>query len=485
MIDASFIWHLLDYLYILNIFFAIGIIFYERRNPTVTLTWLLVLFLMPVLGLLLYLFLGQDLRKKKLFYLKKEEEESFLPRVAQQERYLLNDKMLFLNPRGSEYRDIIHLHLNSNQSLFSQNNKVDIFNDGQELFQTMAESIQRAKKYIHLEYYIFRNDATSRRIVDILCRKAAEGVEVRLLYDGMGCIHLPYHFFRPLQEAGGETASFFPPFLPFINLRMNYRNHRKICIIDGEEGYIGGFNIGDEYLGLSKRFGYWRDTHLRIRGTALDGLHLRFLLDWRYASKQDFLMREDFFPQRAPQGNTGVQIVSSGPDSQWSSIKDGFLKMIGSARQNIYIQTPYFIPDESILSALKIAALSGLDVRLMIPGRADHLIVHWANFSYVGEMLEAGVRCYAYSKQGFLHSKVMMVDGFVSTVGSANMDIRSFHLNFEINAFIYDEVVGRSLQAAFFRDIQNSQEITMEIYQARPVRVRMKEAVSRLLSPLL
>ncbi|ABI69742.1 cardiolipin synthase [Syntrophomonas wolfei] len=485
MLNADLLWQLLDYLYILNILFAIGIIFYERRNPTVTLTWLLVLFLMPVLGLILYLFLGQDLRKKKMFYLKKEEEESFLPKLEQQDQYLHNNQMLFLNPRSSEYRDIIHLHLNSSQSLFSQNNKVDIFNDGQELFQAMAASIQRAEKYIHLEYYIIQNDATGRSLRDILSRKAAEGVEVRLLYDGMGCIHLPRRFFQPLLQAGGEVASFLPPFFPFVNLRMNYRNHRKICIIDGEEGYIGGFNIGDEYLGLSKKYGYWRDTHLRIRGTALDGLHLRFLLDWRYACDHDFQLREDFFPQRAPQGNTGVQIVSSGPDAKWSSIKDGFLKMIGSARQNIYIQTPYFIPDESILAALKIAALSGLDVRLMIPGKADHLIVHWANLSYVGEMLEAGVRCYAYSEQRFLHSKVMMVDGFVSTVGSANMDIRSFHLNFEVNAFIYDESVCRNLQAAFFRDIKNSQEITMEIYRARPVYARMKEAVSRLLSPLL
>lgn len=485
MLDAGLPWKLLDLLYILNIVIAMGIIFFERRNPTVTLTWLLVLFLMPVLGLILYLFLGQDLRKKKIFYLKKEEEESFFPKLAQQERYLNSDEMLFLDPRVSDYRDIIHLHLNSNQALFSQNNKVDIYNDGQELFQAMSASIQQAGKYIHLEYYIIRNDATGRGLRDILSRKAAEGVEVRLLYDGMGCIHLPRRFFQPLVQAGGKTASFFPPFFPFINLRMNYRNHRKICIIDGEEGYIGGFNVGDEYRGLSKKYGYWRDTHLRIRGTALNSLHLRFLLDWRYAHDRNFQLREDFFPQLPPQGNTGIQIVSSGPDAKWSSIKDGFLKMIGSARQSIYIQTPYFIPDESILAALKIAALSGLDVRLMIPGKADHLIVHWANFSYVGEMLEAGVRCYAYSRASFLHSKVMMVDGFVSTVGSSNMDIRSFHLNFEVNAFIYDEIVCRNLQTAFFRDIENSVEITMEIYRARPLRLKMKEAVSRLLSPLL
>ncbi|MDD3269358.1 MAG: cardiolipin synthase, partial [Syntrophomonadaceae bacterium] len=459
--------------------------FFERHNPTVTLTWLLVLFFMPVLGFLLYVFLGQDLRKKKLFFLKEEEEKKFFPQLTQQGESLNTNQLCFINPRVSDYRNIIHLHLNSNQSLFTQNNSVEIFDDGQKLSQKMMKSMNRAEKYIHLEYYIIRNDDTGKAIRDILAAKARSGVEVKLLYDGMGCLHLPRNFFKPLIVAGAEVSQFFPPFLPYINLRLNYRNHRKICIIDGLEGYIGGFNIGDEYLGLSQAYGYWRDSHLLIKGSALDGLQLRFLLDWRYTCGYDFQVEEKYFPLRQAEGEIGVQIVSSGPDSKWSSIKDGYLRMISSAKQKVYIQTPYFVPDDSILEALKIAALSGVDVILMIPGKADQPFVHWANLSYVSELLEAGVRCFAYSKQRFLHSKVLMVDGFVSSVGTANMDIRSFDLNFEVNAFLYDEKVTRNLEKGFYRDLVNSDEILMEDYLKRPAGVRVKEALCRLLSPLL
>ncbi|MEN6350191.1 MAG: cardiolipin synthase [Syntrophomonas sp.] len=485
MSTFQLVWHVLDYLFLVNIVFAVLLIFFERRNPTVTLTWLLVLFFIPVLGFFLYIFLGGDMRKKKLFYLKEAEEKKILPALVQQDESLHSDRLVFNNPRVHEYRDIIHLHLNSSQSLFSQDNQVEVFNDGKELYQELMDSLKKAEKYIHMEYYIIRNDSTGKAIRDILLEKARAGVEVKFLYDGMGCLHLPQKFFQQLIQAGAEVSEFFPPFLPYINLRINYRNHRKICIIDGEQGFLGGFNIGDEYLGLSKEFGYWRDTHLRIRGSALDGLQLRFLLDWRFACRYEFEVDERYFPERKVEGDTGVQIVSSGPDSKWSSIRDGYLRMISDARKNIYIQTPYFVPDDSILEALKIAALSGVDVRLLIPDKADHLFVHWANLSYVGELLEAGGRCYSYCSQAFLHSKMLLVDGFVSSVGTANMDIRSFNLNFEVNAFIYDEKVTLGLDQAFLNDLKNSREITMDEYVRRPARVRIKEALSRLLSPLL
>lgn len=478
-------WQMLNYIFVVNIGFAILLIFFERHNPTVTLTWLLVLFFMPVLGFFFYIFLGQDLRKKKLFYLKEEEEQKFFPQLTQQDESLHNNQLCFVNPRVAEYRNIIHLHLNSSQSLLSQDNEVEVFDDGKKLFQEMVNSLQNAQKYIHMEYYIIRNDNIGRAVRDVLISKAQAGVEVKLLYDGMGCLHLPRKFFKPLISAGAEVSQFFPPFFPYINLRINYRNHRKICIVDGCEGFIGGFNIGDEYLGLSKEYGYWRDSHLRIRGSAVDGLQLRFLLDWRFTCGYDFKVDEKYFPERPAQRKTGVQIVSSGPDSKWSSIRDGFLRMISSARQKVYIQTPYFIPDDSILAALKIAALSGVDVLLMIPDKADHLFVHWANLSYVGELLESGARCFAYSKERFLHSKMLLVDGFVSSVGTTNMDIRSFEHNFEVNAFIYDEEVTMDLEKGFLRDLEYSHEILMEDYLKRPVPVRIKEALCRLLSPLL
>ena len=245
-----------------------------------------------------------------------------------------------------------------------------------------------------------------------------------------------------------------------------------------------GINIGKEYLGLSKKMGYWRDTHLRIQGGAVDYLELRFLLDWRFSTKEPYVIKDKYFPVKESIGYTGIQIVSSGPDSKWSSIKNGYLKMINLAKKRIYIHTPYFIPDDSLLEALKLAALSGVDVRIIIPNKPDHLFVYWASLSYVGELIQAGVKCYTYEK-GFLHSKMILVDDVISTVGTANFDIRSFKMNFEVNAFIYDKVINSQLQEQFMKDIADSKEITKAIYENRAFGIKFKESISRLLSPML
>ncbi len=483
MSESAIAGQILELIFLLNVVFAILVVFFERRSPTGTLVWVLVLFFIPVLGFILYIFLGQDLRKKKMFYLKKEEEQRILPELQVQDTLIHEHKLLLNEQEANEYWDIIHLHLNSNQALFSQDNRLQVFTEGQSLFEDLLKNLKTAHCYIHLQSYIIRNDELGRQFRDLLVEKARQGVEVKLLYDGMGCMRLPRKFFRPLIEAGGQVSSFFPPFLPYINLRINYRNHRKICIIDGQKAYVGGFNYGNEYLGLG-RLGYWRDTHLSLQGTAVDGLEFRFLLDWRYASHNYDLVDDKYFPAHSPAGQSGVQIVSSGPDSKWSSIKDGYLKMISDARQKLYIQSPYFVPDESILQALKIAALSGVDVRLMIPEKKDHLFVHWASLSYAGELLEAGVRCFSYQK-GFIHSKVILSDHYVSTVGTANLDMRSFNLNFEVNAFIYDEQINAELEGIFLTDLEDCEELTLDAYLQRPLLVKIKEACSRLLSPLL
>ncbi len=474
---------ILELILILNVLFAILVVFFERRSPSVTMTWIMVLFFMPLLGFILYVFLGQDLRKKKIFFLKKEEEFKFFPLLHLQNELIHSNQLVLKNQEINRYYDLIHLHLNSNQSFLSQDNKLEVFVDGRLHFDDMLATIENAGNYIHMQYYIIRNDDLGRKVRDLLVQKARAGVEVRLLYDGMGCIRLPRHFFRPLQEAGGQVACFFPPFLPYINLRINYRNHRKICVVDGRVAYVGGFNIGNEYLGLSK-MGYWRDTHVKIEGSAVMGLAFRFLLDWRFAAQDYSPVEEKYFPYYGKNGETAVQIVSSGPDSQWASIKNGYLKMISSARQRLYIQTPYFIPDESILEALRVAALSGVDVRLVIPEKEDHPFVHWASLSYMGGLLEAGVNCYTY-KKGFIHSKMLVMDGLVSSLGTANLDMRSFYFNFEVNAFIYDENISSQLEAIFMRDLDDCEELTLEQYQQRPVNVKIKEAFSRLLSPLL
>lgn len=316
-------------------------------------------------------------------------------------------------------------------------------------------------------------------------KKAEEGIEVKMLYDDMGSRDLRKKDLKKFRQKGGHAESFFPSKLPLINLRMNNRNHRKIVVIDGTIGYVGGFNVGDEYIGKSKKFGYWRDTHLRIKGDAVNALQLRFILDWNSQSTRDNLTYESrYFPDVDSGGTIGIQIASSGPDEDWEQIKYGYLKMISSAKESIYIQSPYFIPDQAFLDSIKIAALGGVDVNIMVPNKRDHPFVYWATLKNVASLLEAGVNVYHYDN-GFLHSKTLVIDDEVASVGTANMDNRSFTLNFEVNAFIYDEGVARSLKQAFINDMKLSNKLTSEAYAKRNMLVKFKEGISQLLSPIL
>ena len=310
-------------------------------------------------------------------------------------------------------------------------------------------------------------------------------MKVRILYDDLGSRGLRIKHFRDLIAVGGEVEAFFPSRFPIINYRINYRNHRKLVIIDGKIGYIGGFNVGDEYLGKNKKFGYWRDTHLRIIGSSVHAIQTRFILDWNQASdRNDIAYSPELFPKTESKGDISLQIVSSGPDSEWEHIKYGYIKMISYARESIFIQTPYFIPDASLLDALRIASLTGKDVRIMIPNKPDHPFVYWATYFYVGEMLNAGARVYIYDN-GFIHAKTIIVDGKLASVGTANIDVRSFKLNFEVNAFLYDEGISTSLTDSFYKDMDVSRELTLEAYQQRSLKIRFKESISRLLSPIL
>lgn len=468
----------------LNILFAILLVFFERRNPTSTWLWVMVLTFLPGIGFILYLFIGQDLSKKRLFKIKEEEDYCFKNLALSQEEQMINDEYKYRDPNYTRYEDLIKMHLISSDSFFTQDNNVAIYFDGNEKFEALLESIKSAKQYIHLQYYIFKSDNLGIKVIDALSEKAKEGIEVKLLIDGMGGRNFSKKYIHKLKMAGGEVGVFFPPFVPLISLRINYRNHRKICIIDGKEAFIGGFNIGDEYIGLSKKFGFWRDTHLKIKGSAISSLQWRFFLDWRFATGKEITRCQTYLAAEDDWGNTGIQIVSSGPDSKWPSIKDGYLKMISNAKEKIYIETPYFIPDDSIFEALKLAGLSGLDVRVMIPCKPDHPFVYWASMSYIGELLQAGVRFYTYER-GFLHSKVVLMDDFISSVGTANLDIRSFKLNFEVNAFLYDESINLKLTDKFIDDLQYCKEITLNEYRNRSNIVKIKESFSRLLSPIL
>ena len=468
---------------ITNIFLGMSIIFLERKNPTSTWAWLMVLLFIPIAGFFIYLIFGRSINKRKIFSWDKKSREEVRTTVEQQLRAIRDGHFEFNKVEMEEFDDLIYLHLRNDDAIFTQNNHIDIFTDGKEKFARLIEDIKNAKNHIHLQYYILRHDELGQKIANLLVDKVKEGVEVRVLFDDLGSRMIKRKFVHLLLNAGVEIEAFFPSRITKINLEINYRNHRKLAIIDGKIGYIGGFNIGDEYLGKNKKFGYWRDTHLRIVGNAVQHMQTRFILDWNHASKKHIPFEKKYFETEAA-GDVGVQIVSSGPDSSWQQIKNGYIKMIMSAKDYIYIQTPYFIPDDSLLDALRIAALSGVKVKLMIPNKPDHPFVYWATLSYCGDLLLAGAEVYVY-QNGFLHAKTIVVDGKIASVGTANIDVRSFRLNFEVNAFIYDATISRKLLHAFEEDIEKSTQMTVKLYQKRSIGIRFKESVSRLLSPVL
>ncbi len=470
---------------LLNIFLAIAVIFLERRNASTTWAWVMVLFFIPVIGFVLYLILGQKMRKRKLFKLLGDSQKLVEYTVERQKRQLLDGEIEFKDRDMAGYSDLIYMSLKTSYALYTDNNAIDIFIEGDDKFDALLRDIEAAEHHIHLVYYIVRDDELGRRLVKALAAKAAAGVEVKFLYDHIGSLALTRKFFQELLDAGGQEAAFFPSRIPYLNLKINYRNHRKLVIVDGKIGYIGGFNIGDEYLGLNEHFGEWRDTHLRVRGNAVLQMQAQFMMDWNLAVAGKIQVNERYFPILSEEtGSIGMQLVASGPDSEYQQIKNGYIKMIYAAKKTICMQTPYFVPDESLMTALKIAALSGVDVRIMLPSKPDHFFVYWATHSYLGELLSNGVKCYLYEK-GFLHAKTLIVDGKVASVGTANLDIRSFKLNFEMNAFIYDTQTAERLQRIFEADAEHSKLLTRDLYEARPLWNRFKESISRLLSPIL
>lgn len=467
-----------------NVILAAVLIFMERRNIIATWAWLMVLLFLPGIGFVIYLVFGQKLSKRKLYRLKEGEFSHFRRAVDKQKQLLETGNLEVNDPAMERHRDMIHMNVVSDGAYYTQDNAVRIYTEGNSLFQEMFKEIEGAREHVHLLYYTIRNDGLGSELMELLVKKASEGVKVRLLYDAVGSAGIPSRFFQRLLEAGGEAVSFFPASFSLMNVRVNFRNHRKLTIIDGRVGYIGGFNIGDEYIG-KKKLGHWRDTHLRIEGKAVYMLQARFFLDWNLSSPKRLAESIEFFPQIEGLDNgIGVQIVSSGPNSEKQQIKHGFLKMIYKARKKIYLQTPYFIPDDSVLTALKMAVMSGVDVRLMVPGKPDHLMVFWATHSYLGELLKSGVRCYLYEK-GFLHAKTIVVDTQLASVGTANIDIRSFKLNFETNAFLYDTRMAEKLEELFMADLADCRELTVEEYTNRPIRFRIQESLTRLLSPIL
>lgn len=470
----------------INTIFAVVTVFKERRDIAATWAWLLVLNLLPGAGFIIYFFLGKKISKEQIFDIKQQKSIGMPELVEAQKELLAEDESLLSESQSNENTtEMASLFLESSESILTKGNKVDFFVDGKEKFKKLIRDIYKAEHHIHMIYYIIHNDQIGRIVLKALEDRAAAGLEVIIIYDALGSRGLGHHFFDRLKELGGDAEPFFGSKFSLINLRINFRNHRKIVVIDGKIGYLGGFNIGDEYLGKYEKFGYWRDTHLRIEGNGVLALQSRFLMDWNAAvPKKPLEYRENYFPLMGKKGKSNLQIVSSGPDSEVQQIKKGYLKMISMAKESIYIQTPYFVPDEGMLEALEIAIMSGIEVKLMIPNKPDHPFIYQATLYYASDMVKLGAEVYIYNN-GFLHSKTIVIDSEICSIGTANFDIRSFKLNFEVNAFIYDKAVAQEQEKHFKEDIKKSYLLTEEKLTQQSKWVNFKQIFSRLLSPIL
>lgn len=480
----QWIWILEIALSVINVILALVIIFIERKNPAKTLAWILVLFFLPIVGAVVYLVFAQNISRRKIYKLDDKDRKIIRDSLEDQIEEMNSGKLEFSNDVANVWRQMIKLNLVYGEAYLTQNNSIDMFSDGKDFFRSLMKDIKAAKYSIDIEFYIIKPDFIGQRLLKLLTDKAKEGVQVRLLIDALGSRRISDRKLKDFIDAGGKVEYFFKPKFKYLNFDLNYRNHRKIVVIDNKYGYIGGFNIAKEYLGFKKKFGYWRDTHLRIVGNSVQDLKAIFLMDWSVerGEKPDF-DEIDFYSENT-KSDIAVQIVMSGPDSVKEQIKRSMMRMITLAGEKIYLQTPYFVPDRAMLESLKMAAQSGVDVKIMIPCMPDHPFVYWANYSYCGELIKSGARVFRY-ENGFLHAKTLVVDGEVSTVGSANFDVRSFRLNFEANAFVYDKEFATKMEKTFENDMKLSTEVTLEDYESRGLWIKIKEAVSVLLSDIL
>jgi cardiolipin synthase len=457
----------------------VALIFFEQREPQSVLAWLLLILIFPIGGFVIYLLFGFKYFKTREFRLKATSDQEILNRVRKGQELGLPDETETYLGTLSSAPDLARMLWADSGASLAAGNQIDYYTTGQAKFEALFDAIDHAKKHIHLEYYILRNDALGERLVEALERKAREGVEVRLLYDDLGN-SIPRLRYLKLTALGAKVSGFYRALIPSIGLRVNYRNHRKIAVIDGMIGFVGGFNVGTEYLGEGP-LGAWRDTAVRIRGAGVRALQLRFVLDWNYATQEGLSLGGAYFFPSTALGTAYTQVVSGGPDTTWNPPRDQYVKMVHSAKRTFYLQTPYFIPDPSVLTALRLAALSGVDVRIMIPTKPDHPFVHWATLSFVGELLGAGVRAFSYN-DGFLHAKTATMDDYATSVGSANWDLRSFKWNFETNVVIYDQKLSEQYRRIFEDDMTRCTEITAESYGRRSRWTRFKESISRLFS---
>ena len=448
----------------------------DNRQPAKTMAWMLVLMFIPFLGIILYIFFGQNTRKERKIW------QQSLDQLTKRSMLEVVEQKDFNIPE--EYRTISNLFMNQNLALPFKNNEVEIYTSGYDFFPSLLMEIGKAEHHIHIDTFIISDDPLGRLIADALIDKARQGIEVRLIYDDVGSWRTPNSFFTRMRNEGIEVYAFMPVRFPAFTSRVNYRNHRKICVIDGEVGFIGGMNIARRYVqGTPKQS--WRDTHVKLTGAAVYGLQRAFLVDWYFVSKV-LITERSYYPEIIiGQNNSLVQVVTSSPTSLWPEIEQGYVRILTNAKHYVYMETPYFLPTDPILFAMRVAALSGVDVRLMIPYETDTKVVEWASRSYVIEASRAGVKILLYRK-GFNHSKLLVSDDAMATIGSTNVDFRSFENDFEANAFFYDKKIALQVKEVFLADQKDSIDLDdVRRFIKKPFLQRLWESFVRLLSPLL
>lgn len=464
------------------IILVLGLLINGMR-PTKTLAWLLAIFTIPVGGALLYLIFGRNRRKNKFFKLKKTRTiDAYLKEVDEYCHSFDNGRLL-----PTEIQDhvkLVRLIARSSNFLPSHGNQLQSLKTGEDTYKAIFEAMEKAKKYIHVQYYIFEEGELAHKFLEILKRKSEEGLIIRFLYDGFGSWELGRDYLNSLEESGIATLSFMPIRFGRLLNSVNYRNHRKIVIVDGKIGFTGGFNVSDKYITGDLELGIWHDIHMRLEGPIVTSLQAVFAIDWLFASGKDDILSTEYFTEQPAVGNSIAQMVASGPDSDFSSIHHLYFALINNAKEYVYITNPYIIPGNALLEALQVAAMGGVDVRLLLSSKSDSILVKWSVRSYFEVLLSAGVKIYLYPK-GFLHGKMIISDDQLATIGSANMDIRSFEQNYEVNVLAYDAKLTQELKRDFLRDCEKSDRIDYREFLERPRMDRLKEGFAKIFSPIL
>jgi cardiolipin synthase A/B len=483
----------LSTIYLIYVVGMTGVLLLDNKPPQSTVAWLLTIYFLPFVGLLLYVFAGVNWKKHKILQQRPEErfQQQLKDVIQQQQQFLRKFNQREENMgRGwnSDIRKSIQLLLNSNSSTLTLNNRYQLFHQGAKFFDSLRQDLQNAQVFIHMEFFIWKSDALGWEFAELLCEKAQSGVEVRLLFDGVGCFgRMSRAYKRKLKNAGVEFLIFLDPLNVFISGLANYLNHRKIVVIDGQISYIGGMNMAEEYITGGKSFPSWRDTGLRLEGEMTQQLHTVFVTDW-FNSSQQWLSDKKYFPAVTLPTHSSpplpMQLACSGPDSNWFSIKQLFFNLIINADREVYIQSPYFIPDDGFATAMETAALSGVSVHLMMTGLPDKRVPYWAAETYFERILRSGGRIYRY-KRGFLHCKTICVDESIASVGTCNLDVRSFELDYEVNAVVYDTGFAKAIKTQFYLDLAHCQEITLADIAQYSLWHKLRNALLRILSPLL